>query len=170
MWHRAGEAVHHPITTVIINYKLVDNIREQGVTQTPAPGGQGVRRGSQRRQVLTASRRIAIDRRVVLTNEREMGMAEIEEMQRRLFGPSSRRGFLRAGLAGGAGLAAAAVIGCGGDDDDDEPSGGTGTQAPGATGTSTQAEPDYVTRAREEGSPYPYNYEEPDKTPKAGGT
>ena len=104
----------------------------------------------------------------------------------------SRRAILRGGVIGGAGLAAAALIGCG-DDDDDEPA-ATATTAPATatatptataaaaqatptaavatatpTATAAPAEPDYVTQARLDGSAYPYNYPEPPGDPKEGG-
>ena len=87
-----------------------------------------------------------------------------------------RRAVLRGGLLGGAGLAAAALIGCSGDDDaaDDgaAPTAAAAGQAAEATPTSRAAsgpEPDYITRARADGAPYAYNFEEPDGPPKTGG-
>ena len=90
----------------------------------------------------------------------------------------SRRTVLRGSLFGGAGLAAAALIGCGDDDDDDDAGGGTATGTATATGTGTAEgtataapeEPDYVTRARADGAPFAYNYPEPSDAPRAGGT
>ncbi|MYA19288.1 MAG: ABC transporter substrate-binding protein [Chloroflexi bacterium] len=105
----------------------------------------------------------------------------------------SRRTVLRGGVIGGAGLAAAALIGCGDDDDDEAPAPApaatqapAATEAPAATPTATAAapaatatptqaaaaepaEPDYVTQARADGSAYPYNYAEPAGDPKEGG-
>ena len=98
---------------------------------------------------------------------------------------------LRRGLLGGAGLAAAALVGCGGDDDDDEPaasstsaSGDAGTGATtSSTATTTTASESTATAASDTAEavepvgklvqdpnlPYPYNYPEPAKTPKPGG-
>src|SRR5687767_12120453 len=85
----------------------------------------------------------------------------------------SRRGVVKTGLLAGAGLAAAAVIGCGGDDDEDAPP-SQGTQAaPSSTQTATtavHAEGDYAELAKADGAPYPYDYPEPEGQPKAGGT
>src|SRR5688500_18970840 len=80
----------------------------------------------------------------------------------------SRRTVLRGSLLAGGGLAAAALIGCGDDDEDEPQQQSTGQQ--GTPQTSGTAEPDYVTRARADGAPYPYSYEEPATTPKPGGT
>src|SRR5688572_8163063 len=100
-------------------------------------------------------------------------MEEQTELRRQLFGGRiGRRQALRGGALAGAGLTAAALIGCGDDDDDD------GGAAPsGATAGPTQAaqpaapaEPDFVRDARADGAPYPYGYTETTKAPKAGGT
>ena len=93
----------------------------------------------------------------------------------------SRRTVLRGGVIGGAGLAAAALIGCG--DDDEEPPAATpapvvATPTPTttvATATPTAAPteppvPAYITQAEADGSLYPYNYAEPAGDPKPGGT
>jgi peptide/nickel transport system substrate-binding protein len=85
---------------------------------------------------------------------------------------------LRGAVLGTAGIAAAALIGCDDDDDDDDDAAGTATASPtaAATGTGTATataepeEPDYVTRAREDGAPFAYNFPEPDLEPKRGGT
>ena len=103
----------------------------------------------------------------------------------------NRRSLLRGGLLGGVGLAAAALIGCGGDDDDDDDE--TTAVAPASSGTtassgSTVTPPSSDTAdnsedggddaapaeatgtlVHEEGQPYPYQFPEPAKTPKAGG-
>ena len=105
----------------------------------------------------------------------------------------NRRSLLRGGLLGGVGLAAAALIGCGGDDDDDDDDDETTAVAPASSGTtassgatvtppssdtadnSTDDSDDAApaeaigTLVHEEGQPYPYQFPEPAKTPKAGG-
>ena len=74
-----------------------------------------------------------------------------------------RRTFLRATALGAGGVAAAALLGCGGSDDDEPaasvPASGTGAAGP-TVGKLVQGE----------GLPYPYNFPEPAKAPKAGGT
>jgi len=104
-----------------------------------------------------------------------------------------RRTLLRGGLACGAGLAAAALIGCGGDDDDDDDAttqtttSGTTTTAStsgttsGTSGTSTDSSTSDGDGGADEGFeplgelvqdpdlPYPYNFPEPNKAPVAGG-
>jgi peptide/nickel transport system substrate-binding protein len=111
-----------------------------------------------------------------------MGMAEASQDWRELVGHRlSRRTVLRGGLLGGAGLAAAALIGCGDDDDDDDDATATATQGAQATadtggdggdgdgGETAADEPAYVTQARVDGAPFPYNFAEPATTPKEGG-
>ena len=103
---------------------------------------------------------------------------------------TSRRTLLRGSAIGVAGLAAAALVGCGGDDDDDDDtasssssSGSTSTTTSSSTTTTTAAAADSdddsgdATVARSMGEliqdpslPFPYNFPEPDKEPKAGGT
>lgn len=109
-----------------------------------------------------------------------------------LFGNvTSRRTLLRGSAIGVAGLAAAALVGCGGDDDDDDSagstSGGGGTSTTSTTTTTTTT----TAAASDDGDdngdamvadfprgeliqdanlPFPFNFPEPDKTPKAGGT
>ena len=108
-----------------------------------------------------------------------------------------RRTLLRGGLLGGAGLAAAALIGCGGDDDDDEAATTQTTTTTTTTTTATQAtstpapsvsvnvtdtteDDDEDDGAADEAQtigklvqdpnlPYPYNFPEPNKTPQSGG-
>ena len=93
-----------------------------------------------------------------------------------------RRTLVRGGLAGAAGLAAAALIGCGDDDDEEVAATPAATVAPTATVAATvaaptaaataaaaPAEPDYITRARADGAPFAYNRPEPDETPRKGG-
>ncbi|MEZ4552840.1 MAG: ABC transporter substrate-binding protein [Dehalococcoidia bacterium] len=79
-----------------------------------------------------------------------------------------RRSLLRGSLLAGAGIATAALIGCG-SDDDDEP---TGT--PGGNDDEAAAGIDFPGGRGElvtgEGLPYPYNFPEPNKQPKTGGT
>ena len=75
-----------------------------------------------------------------------------------------RRQLLRAGALAGAGLAAAALVGCGGDDDDEAAS-----NAPAATG---QAQTGAVRGKliEDKSLPWPLNFPEPAKQPKPGGT
>ncbi len=64
-------------------------------------------------------------------------MSEIEREGRWWSVELNRRTLLRGGVIGGAGLAAAALIGCGGDDDDDDDSGTTATTQSGTSSGST---------------------------------
>ncbi len=124
-----------------------------------------------------------------------------EERLSRLWTHSvGRRTLLRGGLIGGAGLAAAALIGCGGGDDDDDDTAtttttttttttattpATATAAPSVSvtdttdddedeGTATEAQADEVETigelVQDPALPYPYNFPEPNKTPQPGGT
>ena len=108
---------------------------------------------------------------------------------------TTRRVLLRGAALGGAGLAAAALIGCG-DDEDEQPAAtpaataaaaaptATATEAAAAAATATEAAaaaatarpteaapagPDYVAQALADGAPFPYGYDEPEGTPKSGG-
>ena len=74
-----------------------------------------------------------------------------------------RRTLLRGSMLGGAGLAAAALIGCG--DDDDEPAAPTGATAAAATGGATG--PGKL--VQDPSLPFPYNFPEPATVPKPGG-
>ena len=107
---------------------------------------------------------------------------EFEEEDGPLTQPVGRRALLRAGLIGGAGLAAAALIGCGDDDDDDDDDDDATTTAttaattatPTATATTQVAadggeEPWFISAARNDGAPVPYDWPEPAGTPKKGG-
>src|SRR5690606_15069883 len=73
----------------------------------------------------------------------------------------------RGAVLGASGLAAAALLGCGGDDDDEPTS-------PGATGTTTaqidMGDDERGHYVKDPDLPYPYNYPEPKKEPKPGGT
>ena len=97
---------------------------------------------------------------------------------------ASRRAVMRGALLGGAGLAAAALIGCGDDDDDDgaaPAATAAPTTAPTAAATATAAPTEAPlseaaqgvralnAQAEKDGAPFPYDFEEPDKPPKAGG-
>jgi peptide/nickel transport system substrate-binding protein len=79
-----------------------------------------------------------------------------------------RRTLLRGSLIGGAGLAAAALIGCGGDEDNGDQSsnqpGGSGSPAAAATGNG----PGKLVQG--DGLPYPYNFPDKTNTNKPGGT
>ena len=91
--------------------------------------------------------------------------------------PLSRRTLLRGSLLGGAGLAAAALIGCGDDDDDDDDDDDSAaavapTDAAPAGGDAAgdaAAGSGVGKLVRDESLPYPYNFEDPAGTPKAGG-
>ncbi|MCY4616710.1 MAG: ABC transporter substrate-binding protein, partial [Chloroflexi bacterium] len=103
---------------------------------------------------------------------------------------TSRRTLLRGSAIGVAGLAAAALVGCGGDDDDDDTasstsSGGSSTTSTTSTTTTTTAatsdDGDDSAAATVADYPkgelipsadprFPFNFAEPDKEPKAGGT
>ena len=98
---------------------------------------------------------------------------------------ASRRAVMRGALLGGAGLAAAALIGCGDGDDDDDGAAPAATAAPTtaptaaptATAAPTEAPLSEAAQsvralnaqAEKDGAPFPYDFEEPDKPPKAGG-
>ncbi|MBX7111771.1 MAG: ABC transporter substrate-binding protein [Dehalococcoidia bacterium] len=88
------------------------------------------------------------------------------DLSRTLFG---RRTVLRGSLLAGAGLAAAALIGCGSDDDS-----GSGTPEASATGTSAasnidQGDAERGKYVKDASLPYPYNFPEPKKEAKSGG-
>ncbi len=98
---------------------------------------------------------------------------------------ASRRAVMRGALLGGAGLAAAALIGCGDGDDDDDGAAPAATAAPttaptaAPTATAAPTEPPLSeaaqgvralnAQAEKDGAPFPYDFEEPDTPPKAGG-
>ncbi len=86
-----------------------------------------------------------------------------------LTGGFRRRAILRAAALGGAGLASAALFGCGGSG---TRSGGAQPAAPSVGASKNQApgEPDYVTQARADGAPAPYNFPEKAGAPTPGGT
>jgi ABC-type transport system substrate-binding protein len=74
-----------------------------------------------------------------------------------------RRSVLRGSLLGGVGLAAAALLGCGGDEEEapaEQTSSAPPTDAPGGVGELVQ----------DPTLPYPYNFPEPNRVPKPGGT
>ncbi|MEZ4554462.1 MAG: ABC transporter substrate-binding protein [Dehalococcoidia bacterium] len=76
-----------------------------------------------------------------------------------------RRAFVRGATLAGAGVAAAALIGCG-SDDEDEPGGAS--PSPGATGTAAGAAFEGITTTT--GRQVPYQFPEPSTAPKSGGT
>ncbi len=80
-----------------------------------------------------------------------------------------RRAVLRGSLLGGAGLAAAALIGCG--DDEEEPSGATGTATGGGDDTAAidMGDDERGHYVKDDDLPYPYNFPEPKTEPKPGG-
>jgi peptide/nickel transport system substrate-binding protein len=73
-----------------------------------------------------------------------------------------RRAALRGAALGAAGLAAAALLGCGGDDEE-----APAAAAPAAPGGGTEATVGKL--VKDDALPYPYNFPEPAKAPKAGG-
>ncbi|MGE0228263.1 MAG: ABC transporter substrate-binding protein [Dehalococcoidia bacterium] len=77
----------------------------------------------------------------------------------------NRRALLRGGSLAVAGVAAAALIGCGSDDEEADSGSGGSTGTPAATGTAAASNVDQAP-----GLPYPFNFKEPDKAPKDGGT
>ncbi len=81
-----------------------------------------------------------------------------------------RRAVLRGSLLGGAGLAAAALIGCG-DDEEEEPSGATATATGGGDDTAAidMGDDERGHYVKDEDVPYPYNFPEPKTEPKPGG-
>ena len=72
-----------------------------------------------------------------------------------------RRPLLRGSLLGGAGIVAAALLGCGGDEEPEEEQ---ASAAP-ADGTATGV----GKLVKDPDLPYPYNFPEPAKAPKPGG-
>ena len=103
---------------------------------------------------------------------------------------TSRRTLLRGSAIGVAGLAAAALVGCGGDDDDDDTASSSRSSGSTSTTTSTSSSSTTTTAATSDDDDsgdamtsrpkgelhpgpdprFPYNFPEPDKEPKAGGT
>jgi peptide/nickel transport system substrate-binding protein len=81
---------------------------------------------------------------------------------------SSRRTALRGAALGVSGLAAAALIGCGGDDSNDDPAGGA-TSAASQVATIDMGDDARGHYVKDDALPYPYNFPEPKKEPKAGG-
>ncbi|MDA1061403.1 MAG: ABC transporter substrate-binding protein [Chloroflexi bacterium] len=84
----------------------------------------------------------------------------------------SRRAVLRGSLLGGAGLAAAALVGCGDDDDDDTVAAAPTSAAPvggDASETTDDAQPTLGKLVQDPDLPYPYNFPEPAGVPKRGG-
>ena len=89
-----------------------------------------------------------------------------EDRNRVLATALSRRGLLRGGALAAGGIAAAALLGCGGDDEEEQPV----AQAP-APGTQSggQQAAGQGTLLKDPGLPYPFQFPEPNKQPKAGG-
>jgi peptide/nickel transport system substrate-binding protein len=75
-----------------------------------------------------------------------------------------RRALLQGSLLGGAGLAAAALIGCGGDEEPE----GESSAAPGGAGAPTGTGPGKL--VTDPDVPYPYNFPDKTNTRKPGGT
>ena len=78
----------------------------------------------------------------------------------------ARRTLLRGAVLGGAGLAAAALIGCGGDDEEEAPA---ANNTGGTSGQPTQVASNDPRYPRDPTLPFPYNFPEPNKPPKPGG-
>ncbi|MDA1061534.1 MAG: ABC transporter substrate-binding protein, partial [Chloroflexi bacterium] len=104
-------------------------------------------------------------------------MSDLERTDRWWTTGVSRRTLLRGSVLGGAGLAAAALIGCGDDDDDEVDAvtapttgadAGGGADA-GTGGDETPAGPVRGELVQDANLPYPYNFPEPAGVPKAGG-
>ncbi|MFN8584567.1 MAG: ABC transporter substrate-binding protein [Dehalococcoidia bacterium] len=76
-----------------------------------------------------------------------------------------RRDLLRGTALAAGGLAAAALIGCGGDDEKE-----TATSTATAASSSTSAAANDPRYRKDPNLPYAFNYPEPDKQPKSGGT
>ncbi|MBM4415055.1 MAG: ABC transporter substrate-binding protein [Chloroflexi bacterium] len=92
-------------------------------------------------------------------------MAVIDDEGRLFASAVRRRSLLRGAALGGAGLAAAALLGCGGDDDDAASNATPAKPSPSASATvATTGE-----LIKDDALPYPYQYPEPNKKPKAGG-
>jgi len=80
----------------------------------------------------------------------------------------TRRTWLRGAALGVGGVAAAALIGCGSDDDEEGDSGASGGAS--ATGSATAAASTDPRYPRDPKLPYAFNYPEPAKQSKPGGT
>ena len=90
-----------------------------------------------------------------------------------------RRSLIRAGVFGGAALAAAALIGCGDDDDDGDGGGNSATATAAPSGDATATSDDAAADIEYPGGqgelvqdpdlPYPYNFPEPAVPVKSGG-
>src|SRR5262245_2184774 len=76
----------------------------------------------------------------------------------------ARRDVLRGSLLAGAGIAAAALLGCGGDDDEDAPPAATG-----AASQSTAAATGPGRLVKDPDLPYPFEFPDPAGQPKRGG-
>ena len=82
-----------------------------------------------------------------------------------------RRTALRGAALGAGGLAAAALIGCGSDDDSDEAPAGASATAQGTQVSSIDMGDDQRGRyVKDPTLPFPFNFPEPKKDPKPGGT
>ena len=95
----------------------------------------------------------------------QLGMGDVLAGSR--FG---RRAALRGGTLALGGLAAAALIGCGGDDDNGGDSGGAAATGTSAASTIDKGDAQRGFYVKDDALPYPYNFPEPKKDPKPGGT
>src|SRR5262245_12082803 len=82
--------------------------------------------------------------------------------------PFTRRALLRGSLLGGAGLAAVALIGCGGGDEEEAAQPSTSNDDAAAAGIDFPGGRGKL--VTDPSLPYPYNFPEPNKQPKPGGT
>src|SRR6266545_6788301 len=87
-----------------------------------------------------------------MSRGRDGGMTEMNYWTRWAHNRASRRRFLVASGAVGAGIAAAATVGCGGDDDDNG-----GTQATGTSQAAAQPKRGYVYKISGIGYPTTFN-------------
>ncbi|MFN8585581.1 MAG: ABC transporter substrate-binding protein [Dehalococcoidia bacterium] len=95
----------------------------------------------------------------------QLGMGDVLAGSR--FG---RRAALRGGTLALGGLAAAALIGCGGDDDNGGDSGSAAATGTSAASTIDKGDAQRGFYVKDDALPYPYNFPEPKKDPKPGGT
>ncbi len=81
-----------------------------------------------------------------------------------------RRSVLRGTALGGAGLAAAALLGCGSNARQAAPKAGAPVPSLGSQSTGSEAQWDYTAAAKADGAPFPYGFPEPAGEPQRGGT
>ncbi len=81
-----------------------------------------------------------------------------------------RRSALRGGALAAGGIAAAVLIGCGGDDDEGDAGGGAEATGTAAASTIDEGDAQRGFFVKDDSLPYPFNFPEPKKDPKPGGT